>query len=160
MAQKREEPIPVFAEMGSVNPVLLLPEKVKENTAKLAATIAGSINLGAGQFCTNPGVLIALKSEETEVFKTELANQIGQLLPEKMLHQNISKNFERKAKYIFENKEVVKLAESEKLSAELQGRPVVARVSGVDFIANPNLAEEIFGSVFAPDRMRWYGRVD
>ena len=145
LAQKREEPIPVFAEMGSVNPVLLLPEKVKENTAKLVATIAGSINLGAGQFCTNPGVLIALKSEETEVFKTELANQISQLLPEKMLHQNISKNFERKAKYIFENKEVAKLAESEKLSAELQGRPVVARVSGSDFIANPNLAEEIFG---------------
>jgi len=145
LAQKREEPIPVFAEMGSVNPVLLLPKKLKENAAKLAAIIAGSINLGAGQFCTNPGVLIALKSEETEVFKTELANQIGQLLPEKMLHQNISKNFERKAKYIFENKEVAKLAESEKFSAELQGRPVVARVSGSDFIANPNLAEEIFG---------------
>ena len=59
--------------------------------------------------------------------------------------KNISKNFERKAKYIFENKRVVKLAESEKLSAELQGRPVVASVSGSDFIANPNLAEEIFG---------------
>ncbi len=145
LARKREEPIPVFAEMGSVNPVLLLPEKIKEDPALLAATIAKSVSIGAGQLCTNPGVLIALKSAETEVLKTELAKQISQLLPEKMLHQNISNNYERKTKQIFENREVVKLAESELLSAELRGRPVVAKVSGMDFIANPNLAEEIFG---------------
>lgn len=143
LAGKREEPIPVFAEMGSVNPVLLLPEKIHENPAQLAATVAKSINTGAGQLCTNPGVLIALNSAETEVFKTELAKQISQLLPEKMLHQNISKNFEHKTRQIFENKEVVVLAESH--SVELPGRPVVARVSAKDFIANPNLAEEIFG---------------
>ena len=93
LAQKRQDPIPVFAEMGSVNPVLLLPGKVKDNPAGLAATIAGSINLGAGQFCTNPGILIGLKSEETEVFKVELAAQIQKLLPEPMLHPNINHNF-------------------------------------------------------------------
>lgn len=145
LAGKREEPIPVFAEMGSVNPVLLLPEKINENPAQLASTVAKSINTGAGQLCTNPGVLIALKSAETEVFKTELANQISQLLPEKMLHQNISKNFEHKTKQILENREVVVLAESQQSSVELHGRPVVARVSARDFTANPNLAEEIFG---------------
>src|SRR5512133_56143 len=145
LARKREEPIPVFAEMGSVNPVLLLPDKINEDPALLAVTIAKSVNIGAGQLCTNPGVLIALKSEETEVLKAELAKQISQLLPEKMLHQNISNNFERKTKQIFENREVVKLAVSEQLSDELRGRAVVAKVSGKDFIANPNLAEEIFG---------------
>jgi NADP-dependent aldehyde dehydrogenase len=145
LARRREEPIPVFAEMGSVNPVLLLPEKIKENPERLAGTIARSVNVGAGQFCTNPGVLIALRSAETEVFKTELTRQFNLLLPEKMLHQNISNNYERKSKQIFENKEVVKLAESEQLSSELQGRPVLALVTGADFIANPDLAEEIFG---------------
>ncbi len=145
LAQKRQEPIPVFAEMGSVNPVLLLPEKLKENPAKLAATIAGSINLGAGQFCTNPGLLIALKSAETVAFKAELANQIGQLLPEKMLHQNISKNFERKTNGILNERKVEKLAESGAETSELRGRPVVARVSGKYFSENPNLVEEIFG---------------
>ncbi len=145
LARKREEPIPVFAEMGSVNPVFLLPEKINENPERLAATIARSVNIGAGQLCTNPGVLIALKSVETAVFKTELARQFNLLLPEKMLHQNISKNYEHKAEHIFENKDVVKLAESEQLSAELQGRPVLGWVSGADFIASPNLAEEIFG---------------
>jgi len=145
LAQKREEPIPIFAEMGSVNPVLLLPEKVKENPSGLAATLASSINLGAGQFCTNPGVLIALKSVETEAFKTELAKQISQLLPGIMLHQNISKNFEQKTAHFFGNQAVKKLAESEQESAPLRGRPVVAAVSGKEFIQNPDLAEEIFG---------------
>ena len=145
LAQKREEPIPVFAEMGSVNPVLLLPGRVKEDPAKLAATIAGSINLGAGQFCTNPGVLIVLKSAETEAFKTELANQVSQLLPGEMLHQNISKNFEQKTELFFRNPAVKKLAESGQQSSPLRGRPVVATVSGKEFIHNHRLAEEIFG---------------
>jgi 2,5-dioxopentanoate dehydrogenase len=145
LAQKREEPIPVFAEMGSVNPVILLPEKVKEDPAKLATTIAGSINLGAGQFCTNPGVLVALKSAETESFKTELANQIIKLLPGTMLHQNISNTFARKTKDVLDVQVVKKLAESENECGELRGNPVVATVSGKDFIQNPDLAEEIFG---------------
>ena len=145
LAQKREEPIPVFAEMGSVNPVILLPEKVKADQDKLAAILASSINLGAGQFCTNPGVLIALKSEETELLKSELAVQITKLQPEKMLHQNISKNFEKKTSHFFGNQEVTKLAESAEIASELKGRPVVASVSGKDFVQNPSLAEEIFG---------------
>jgi NADP-dependent aldehyde dehydrogenase len=145
LAQKREEPIPVFAEMGSMNPVVLLPEKVKADSGKLAATLASSINLGAGQFCTNPGVLIALKSEETELLKSQLAEQISKLKPERMLHQNISKNFEQKTAHFFGNQEVAKLAESTEAASELKGQPVVASVSGKDFIKNPDLAEEIFG---------------
>ncbi len=145
LAQKRQIPIPVFAEMGSVNPVILLPEKIKENPSALAATIAGSINLGAGQFCTNPGILIALKTQETEVFKTELTQHIRKLLPEPMLHSNISNTFARKTKDFLDVPVVQKLAESDLEAGELRGKPVVAVVSGKDFIANPGLAEEIFG---------------
>lgn len=145
LAQKRIEPIPVFAEMGSVNPVMLLPEKVKVDPVKLAATIAGSINMGAGQFCTNPGVLIVLKSAETEVFKLELFAQIRKLLPQPMLHRNISNTFTRKTKDLLDVLVVKKLAESENESGELRGRPIVATVSGKDFIQNSDLAEEIFG---------------
>lgn len=145
LARNREEPIPVFAEMGSVNPVILLPERVKADPGKLATTLASSINLGAGQFCTNPGVLVALKSEETELLKLELAAQITMLQPEKMLHQNISKNFEQKTAHFFGNQKVTRLAESAEVASELKGRPVVASVSGKDFVHNPSLAEEIFG---------------
>ncbi|WP_167605057.1 aldehyde dehydrogenase (NADP(+)) [Maribellus sediminis] len=145
LAQTRKEPIPVFAEMGSVNPVLLLPGKIKENTAGLAATIASSINLGAGQFCTNPGVLVALKGEETEAFKSELAANVSKLMPEKMLHKNIISNYEQKTKSFFENGVVSKLAESENEPVQLTGKPVVAIVKGSDFVQHPDLAEEIFG---------------
>ena len=145
LAQQREEPIPVFAEMGSVNPVLILPGKIKENIAGLAATVASSVNLGAGQFCTNPGVLVALKGAETDEFKSELAANIRKMLPEKMLHKNISSNFEKKSKDFFDNRVVDKLAESENNVEKLSGKPVVATVKGRDFVNNPELAEEIFG---------------
>ena len=62
LASKREVPIPVFAEMGSVNPVVILPEALKEHSESLAKTYAGSITLGSGQFCTNPGLLLGIKS--------------------------------------------------------------------------------------------------
>lgn len=145
LAQKRKEPIPVFAEMGSVNPVLILPEKIKAETESLAATIAGSINLGAGQFCTNPGVLVALKSEETDAFKSELVKQVQALAPQAMLHENIFKNYEHKTGEIFETPGVMKLSESATEASALKGRPAVAKITGDDFIANPGLIEEIFG---------------
>lgn len=145
LAQKREEPIPVFAEMGSVNPVLLLPGKIRENPAELAATIASSVNLGAGQFCTNPGILVVLKGPETEEFKKELAACIRQKSPEKMLHKNISNHFQQKINALFIRDEVVKLAEAEAKPEGISGRPAVATVNGHDFVKNPALAEEIFG---------------
>lgn len=145
LALKRQEPIPVFAEMGSVNPVLLLPEKIKEKPASLAAVLAGSINLGAGQFCTNPGVLIVLKAKETEAFKAELITQFRKLNPECMLHPNISNNFGSKSHEFLAHSGIEKLAESELEVAKLHGKPLIAKVEGKEFLANPGLAEEIFG---------------
>ena len=68
LAARREEPIPVFAEMGSVNPVVLLPGALKERGESLARQYAGSVTLGTGQFCTNPGLLIGVKGQELENF--------------------------------------------------------------------------------------------
>ena len=61
LAAKREEPIPVFAEMGSINPVVLLPKALTNRAESIAQTYAGSITLGTGQFCTNPGLIIGIK---------------------------------------------------------------------------------------------------
>jgi alpha-ketoglutaric semialdehyde dehydrogenase len=63
LAVRRTHPIPVYAEMGSVNPVILLSQKIAENPAALAAGLAGSVCLGVGQFCTNPGLLILQKKD-------------------------------------------------------------------------------------------------
>jgi len=145
LAQTRKEPIPVFAEMGSVNPVIVLPEKLKADTESLAATLAGSINMGAGQFCTNPGVIIVLKSAEADAFQAALSVQIQQLMPAAMLHVNINKTYEHKTTEFFENELVEKLAESTNEVGEMRGKPVVAKISGKEFIQHPGLAEEIFG---------------
>ena len=65
---QRKEPIPVFAEMGSVNPVFLFPEKLNESAADIAKMLAGSITLGAGQFCTNPGLIIVIEGDALQSF--------------------------------------------------------------------------------------------
>ena len=65
---QRKEPIPVFAEMGSVNPVFLLPGKLSASANEIATMYAGSITLGVGQFCTNPGLIIGIESEALKTF--------------------------------------------------------------------------------------------
>lgn len=89
-ANGREVPIPVFAEMSSINPVVFLPDTVAKNTAALAKEYAASITLGVGQFCTNPGILLGLKSTAFDQFLTMLGEEIQKVSPQKMLHDGIS----------------------------------------------------------------------
>jgi len=67
LAAKREEPIPVFAEMGSINPVIITPNAISKRGEALATTYAGSITMGTGQFCTNPGLILTIAGNETEL---------------------------------------------------------------------------------------------
>ena len=76
IAVKRNEPIPVFAEMSSVNPVVFLPEIIEQSAAVLAENFASSIVLGGGQFCTNPGIFIVVDNEHTQNFITLLKNAL------------------------------------------------------------------------------------
>lgn len=100
LAAQRPEPIPVFAEMGSVNPVVLLPNALKENSQKWATAYAGSITLGAGQFCTNPGLLIAVKGAELTKFTEELATAIEKIEPFCMLHPTMQSGFQEGAQKV------------------------------------------------------------
>jgi NADP-dependent aldehyde dehydrogenase len=77
MAAARPEPIPVFAEMSSVNPVLVLPEALKTRGAKVAVELGASVVQGAGQFCTKPGMVIGIRSPEFDAFLGELTQQIN-----------------------------------------------------------------------------------
>ena len=69
---QRTMPIPVFAEMGSINPVFLMPEKLQQSAADIAKMYAGSITLGVGQFCTNPGIIIGIEGDALQTFITAL----------------------------------------------------------------------------------------
>lgn len=141
LAQTRKEPIPVFAEMGSINPVVLLEDKLQNEAEQLATLYAGSITMGVGQFCTNPGLLIGVKSDSLNQFTTQLANKLDGIAPSTMLNEGISKNY-----FSLRNKVLAEQAIdlSTKESTDL-GLPTLAKTSGTKFLENNNLHHEIFG---------------
>src|SRR5690606_9522282 len=89
LANQRPEPIPVFAEMGSINPVFILPKKFKNNKETLAPQYVGSLTLGVGQFCTNPGVLVIPQNEDTTSFLESVKTEAEKVTPSLMLHTGI-----------------------------------------------------------------------
>lgn len=143
-ANQRKEPIPVFAEMGSTNPVFLFPEKLAVSAEEIATSYASSITLGVGQFCTNPGLIIGIKSDALDIFIKELGEMVQAVPAGTMLHAGIAKAYhENKAAAIKEN-EVTVVAEAA-AGNELQGNAVIATVPAPAFLANPLLHKEVFG---------------
>ncbi|MBU6409121.1 MAG: aldehyde dehydrogenase family protein, partial [Verrucomicrobia bacterium] len=92
-AATRPEPIPVFAEMGSTNPVFFLPGALKKNWAALAEAFVQSFTAGVGQFCTNPGIAIGREGEEWRAFIEQTARLAGAVAPGVMLHRGIYEKF-------------------------------------------------------------------
>ncbi|RZP06314.1 MAG: aldehyde dehydrogenase family protein, partial [Flavobacteriales bacterium] len=79
LASKRDIPIPVFAEMGSTNPIIIMPDKIKNDYQELAVKFAKSITVGSGQFCTNPGMIISIKGSEMDRFIECLKLEINKI---------------------------------------------------------------------------------
>jgi NADP-dependent aldehyde dehydrogenase len=147
LAAQRPEPIPVFAEMGSVNPVVLLPNAVKVNSQKWATAYAGSITLGAGQFCTNPGLLFGIKGAELDKFSEELTQAIEKIEPFCMLHPSMKEGFEEGSATMLAQKGVAKIAEYKGDAAPNYGVQKVLTVDGKTFLENKILSHEVFGPV-------------
>jgi len=147
LAQQREQPIPVFAEMGSINPVIFLPQAIEKQGEELAKKYAGSITLGAGQFCTNPGLLLAVQSPGLDKFKTVLKEAIAAVPSATMLTEGIAGNYGKLSSAITNEVGVEVIAVSDLNNNELknQSKAKIAQVSATDFIRNPKLREEIFG---------------
>ena len=145
--QKRREPVPVFVEMGSINPVLFFPEAFNKRGAELAGIFAGSVTLGAGQFCTNPGLMLAVASPGLDKFKHALAQIISAAPSATMLSDGIAENYNRLSDIAFSQKEVALLAASDNKvdGMENQAIPKIATVTAENFISNPHLHKEIFG---------------
>jgi alpha-ketoglutaric semialdehyde dehydrogenase len=151
-ANQRKEPIPVFSEMGSVNPVFLLPEKLDQSSAEIAKMYAGSVTLGVGQFCTKPGLVIGMESEALKSFTHDLGREIQHVNPGTMLHPGIAKSYVEKRETALMQEGVHIVAESEAeisqrdpSGKELQGLPTIATASGQAFLNNPVLHQEVFG---------------
>jgi len=144
-ANQRKVPIPVFAEMGSINPIFLLPDKLKTDAAGTASSCAGSITLGVGQFCTNPGLIVGIDGEDLQLFIRELGTAIGKTAPGTMLHPGIAKAFSEKRSAALAQPDVATIAVSAAASQENQGTPTIASATAQAFFSNPLLHQEVFG---------------
>jgi acyl-CoA reductase-like NAD-dependent aldehyde dehydrogenase len=148
-AAARPRPIPFYGELGSINPVIALPAELQVNGATLATTLAGSITLGCGQFCTNPGVIVLIDAlqADAKAVNDAFVQQLGQALagqnPHAMLTQGMRSNFDKGIAHWGESG--ASFVVHEVAPAGQPPRPVLAQVSAADFIAKAVLREEVFG---------------
>jgi len=146
-AAARPHPIPVFAEMSSLNPVFLLPDAVESRGAAIAEGLTGSFTLGVGQFCTKPGLIIALRNSATDAFVAKLAELVTQAPCGTMLTPDIRESFEANRKLVATAKGVNSVADAsaEPDTGKTQASPSVSLTSVEQFLGNPALATEAFG---------------
>ena len=142
LASQRKEPIPFFAEMGSVNPVMIFPSSLNSETAGI---LAGSITMGVGQFCTNPGIIISIESDEMSEFISQLGHDLAQVNPDTMLTEQISKVYNQEVESLLSHNKIKLEARANNSKNKNEGRATLVSVSAKDFINNPKLSEEVFG---------------
>ena len=80
IASSRPSPIPVYAEMGSINPIVVMPSALSQQCEEIAAGLAGSVNMGAGQFCTSPGVVFLIESEEDSTLTSRFTQEFSRAM--------------------------------------------------------------------------------
>lgn len=114
-------------------------------TAAVAAMYADSITQSAGQFCTNPGILVGIEDAALDEFEKLLGEQIGKVKPAKMLHAGIAKNFLQKRETVLAEKSVAVAGVTEFEAGENESIPTLATVSSKTFLRNPLLHKEVFG---------------
>lgn len=144
-AVARPEPIPVYAEMSAVNPVILLNGALQAKGEKIAKDLAGSITLGGGQFCTNPGLVLAIETDTSKKFLLSLADEIAATSPASMLNKNICKAYAEGVKSRQSKAQVLATASKEANKEKHEAQPVVHTVNAAKFLAGKELSEEIFG---------------
>jgi NADP-dependent aldehyde dehydrogenase len=146
IASERPEPIPVYAEMSSINPVLLLPGALAARAGVLGAAFVGSMTMGVGQFCTNPGLLIALDSEGLDRFIAAARTALGEVSPAVMLTAGIHGAYEQGVERLLRNPQVEPLARGPETQGKHCGRGALFAVRGDDLLQHPEVMEEVFGA--------------
>lgn len=144
-ATQRDVPIPVFSEMGSTNPVFLLPEKLDAEASQVAKDYASSITTGAGQFCTKPGLIFGVKGKGLDTFISVLSEEIEKIAPQKMLHPGIAKSYKVNRTNAISQDDVTVLTPPTIEINSPEGDAVVAIVDAKTFINNKKLHQEVFG---------------
>jgi NADP-dependent aldehyde dehydrogenase len=139
----RPEPIPFFGELGSVNPMFLLPAAIAARGAEIGRGWAGSLSLGAGQYCTNPGIAVVIAGPEAEAFVSAAKAALAQVGPQVMLTDGIA------AAYRSGRDRVARTAGVQEVLTSVcdlrNATPYLFEVTGEAWLANHALGEEVFG---------------
>jgi NADP-dependent aldehyde dehydrogenase len=145
IANERREPIPVYAEMSSINPVLLLPGALAARAEQLGREFVGSLTLGVGQFCTNPGVIIAMEGADLELFLASAGEALRGVIPAVMLTPGIHGAYEKGVQRFLERPEVRMLARGGESAGKYCGRGAIFSVAALDVLKHPEVMHEVFG---------------
>jgi NADP-dependent aldehyde dehydrogenase len=131
--------------MSSINPVILYPESLAKHAEQSAEKLAASITLGMGQFCTNPGLILAVEGEGLDIFIQSLAKRIATSAPQLMLSEHTGANYVKAIDTVKSFSEVNFVADAITDFPDKKERAVLAKVNADIFINHPHLQEEIFG---------------
>lgn len=147
-AAQRPVPIPVYAEMGSVNPLVILPGALAQRGEAIAQGLAQSVTLGSGQFCTNPGLVFLIDGPQTEDFVQAVVTLMTATSPGVLLHANVERGLAQGVARILTHPGVECLMGG----YLVEGKPycyanTVLQTTAAVFRADPDLQEEHFGPV-------------
>ena len=145
-AAARAEPIPVYAEMSSINPVFLLPHALARHAARIGAGFVDSLTLGAGQFCTNPGLVIAIDGPDLDTFCSAAVAALEGKGAGTMLTPGIHAAFNDGVARLGRHAGVTLLARGQQGSASCAGQAALFATDAATFLANPDLEDEVFGA--------------
>ncbi len=148
----RPEPIPFFGELGSVNPMFLLPQAMAARGVDVGTGWAGSLTMGAGQFCTNPGIAVVIDGPDADAFQTAAQDALNQISGQTMLTEGISQAYRAGVSQIADQAGVAQVVTND--SEPRSAAPNLFVVSGDDWIDNPVLHQEVFGPMGIVLRVR------
>ncbi|MHA6804398.1 aldehyde dehydrogenase (NADP(+)) [Salinifilum ghardaiensis] len=145
-AQQRPQPIPVYAEMSSINPVCLLPGALAERPAELARGFVGSLTSSAGQFCTNPGLVLAVEDPQLRTFLDAAAAEVAASEPSTMLTPGIARSYDEGVAEFADRADVEVLARGPETDHPNRCRPALLATDAASFLADNGLQREVFGA--------------
>jgi alpha-ketoglutaric semialdehyde dehydrogenase len=145
IAQERKQPIPVYAEMSSINPVILLPGALAERGAAIGTGFAAALTLGSGQFCTNPGLLLAIDGPELDAFVQDASGAVGKTTPAPMLTRGIHKAYVDAVTEIASRPGVATVARGGEAQG-FSGQAGLFATTADRFLDDHSLREEMFGA--------------
>lgn len=144
-AAARPEPIPVYAEMGSINPVFILPGALQQNAEALATGLHGSVTLGVGQFCTNPGLVFIEPKPATQTFVQKLESLMAATPAGAMLTPSICSEYQNGIEKFSKTNGVRRLTPVETSKQNGHANATLFATDAETFLKNPELMDEVFG---------------